>query len=143
MDISTKIKLAATYAGISESELARRLGMSPQSLNKRLKTGKFTSEDLENFAEALGARYNCFFEFPDGQKSRRKSEARPHPARLLFLCSFPILCKLNPAPSKSPKPQQLQAPFYSGKKLGRNFFAHSLQWKYKESRPTQGANDQP
>ena len=68
MDISTKIKLAATYAGISESELARRLGMSPQSLNKRLKTGKFTSEDLENFTEALGARYNCFFEFPDGQK---------------------------------------------------------------------------
>ena len=68
MDISMKIKLAATYIRITEAELARRLDMSPQSLHKRLKTGKFTSEELDKIAAALGAHYDCFFEFPDGQK---------------------------------------------------------------------------
>ena len=41
MDIGKKVKLALAYIGISEAELARRLEISPQSLNKRLKTGKF------------------------------------------------------------------------------------------------------
>ena len=68
MDIAKKIKLAVAYTGISESELARRLGMSPQAFGQRLKTGKFSSEDLDRISEALGARYDCFFEFPDGQK---------------------------------------------------------------------------
>ena len=68
MDISKKIKLAVAYTGISEAELSRRLGMSPQAFGQRLKTGKFSSDDLDRIAEALGARYDCFFEFPDGQK---------------------------------------------------------------------------
>ena len=68
MDISSKIKLAASYTGISEAELARRLGAAPSAFNQRLKTGKFSSEDLDRIAEALGACYECFFEFPNGQK---------------------------------------------------------------------------
>ncbi len=68
MDISTKIKLAATYAKISEAELARRIGSSSQAFGQRLKTGKFTSEELEKIAEALGAKYSCSFGFPDGTK---------------------------------------------------------------------------
>ena len=68
MDIAKKIKLAVAYTGISEAELSRRLGMSPQAFGQRLKTGKFSSDDLDRIAEALGARYDCFFEFPDGQK---------------------------------------------------------------------------
>ncbi len=68
MDISSKIRLAASYKGISEAELARRLDVTPSAFNQRLKTGKFSSEDLDRIAVALGARYDCFFEFPDGQK---------------------------------------------------------------------------
>ena len=68
MDISSKIRLAASYKGISEAELARRLDVTPSAFNQRLKTGKFSSEDLDRIAAALGARYDCFFEFPDGQK---------------------------------------------------------------------------
>ncbi len=68
MDISTKIKLAGKYAGISESELARRLGVSPQAFGQRLKTGKFSSADLERIGEALGATITVEICFPDGEK---------------------------------------------------------------------------
>lgn len=66
MDIPTKIRLAETYAHISESELARRLGTSAQAFNQRMKTGKFTSAELEKIAEALGASFSCSFTFADG-----------------------------------------------------------------------------
>lgn len=66
MDIPTKIKLAETYAKISESELARRLEKSPQAFGKRMKTGKFSSDDLEKIATALGAEVKFSFVFPDG-----------------------------------------------------------------------------
>ena len=66
MDISTKIRLAETYAKISEAELARRLGTTSQALGQRLKTGKFSSTDLEKIAKALGAEFIYTFKFSDG-----------------------------------------------------------------------------
>ena len=66
MDIPMKIRLAETYTKISESELARRLNTSPQALGQRIKTGKFSSADLEQIAGALGAEFVCKFRFPDG-----------------------------------------------------------------------------
>lgn len=68
MTIVKKIKMAETYIGITESELARRLGTSASALNQRMKTGKFTSEELDSIAEALGARFVCYLEFPDGTR---------------------------------------------------------------------------
>lgn len=66
MDISTKIKLAETYAKMSEAELARRMGTTSQALGQRIKTGKFSSADLNAMAAALGAEFVCYFKFPDG-----------------------------------------------------------------------------
>lgn len=66
MDISTKIKLAETYAKMSETELARRIGTTSQALGQRIKTGKFSSSDLNAIADALGAEFICYFKFPDG-----------------------------------------------------------------------------
>lgn len=66
MNITTKIKLAITYAKISEAELARRIGTSSQALGQRLKTGKFTSEELEKIASVIGAEYTYGFRFSDG-----------------------------------------------------------------------------
>jgi len=68
MDIPTKIRLAETYAKISEAELARRLGTTSQAFGQRMKTGKFSTEDLEQIAEALGAEFVYTFQFPDGTK---------------------------------------------------------------------------
>ena len=69
MDIPTKIKLAETYAKLSESDLARRLGTTPQAFGQRMKTGKFSSADLEAIAAALGAEVKVQFIFPDGSKA--------------------------------------------------------------------------
>ena len=66
MDITTKIKLAETYANISEAELARRLGTTSQAFGQRMKTGKFKSSDLEEIAAALGCEVVVEFRFPDG-----------------------------------------------------------------------------
>ncbi len=66
MDIPTKIKLAETYANISEAELARRIGTTSQAFGQRMKTGKFSSADLEKIAQALGAEFECKFKFKDG-----------------------------------------------------------------------------
>ncbi len=68
MDIPKKIKLATTYAGISEAELARRLGSSSQAFGQRMKTGKFSSADLDKIAAALGAEFVCSFRFPNGDE---------------------------------------------------------------------------
>lgn len=68
MDIPKKIKLATTYAGISEAELARRVGSSSQAFGQRMKTGKFSSAELDKIAEALGAEFICAFKFPNGDE---------------------------------------------------------------------------
>ena len=68
MTISQKIKMALAYKGMSEAELARTVGSSPQAFNQRMKTGKFSSEEMERIAEALEATYYFGFEFKDGTK---------------------------------------------------------------------------
>ncbi len=68
MDMAKKIKLAETYANMSEAEVARKLGKSPQAFGQRVRTGKFTSQELEEIAWAMGAKFVCHFEFPDGEK---------------------------------------------------------------------------
>ena len=68
MTISKKIKMALAYREISEATLARLMGTTPAAFNQRMKTGKFSSEDYENMARALGAKYYFGFEFEDGTK---------------------------------------------------------------------------
>ena len=60
------VEMAVAYCGITNSELARRLGWSPQLLNKRLNTGKFTVEEWEKIGESIGAKTKITFRFPDG-----------------------------------------------------------------------------
>lgn len=55
------IEHALVDAGLSKAELARRIGMSPQNLQKRLTVGRFSYEELSNMAEAMGAQ--LLFEF--------------------------------------------------------------------------------
>ena len=61
------IEMALSYCGITNSELARRLGWSPQLLNKRLNTGKFSVEEWELIGKAIGAEGRITFTFPDGK----------------------------------------------------------------------------
>ena len=66
MDITTKIRMAEAYVNISEAELARRIGTTSQAFGQRMKTGKFSSKDLENIGEALGAEIVVESRFRDG-----------------------------------------------------------------------------
>lgn len=68
MDVAMKIKLAETYSGVSDAELSRRFGSSPQAFGQRLKTGKFNDSEMQKIAAALGATFVSYFEFPDGTK---------------------------------------------------------------------------
>lgn len=54
--------------GITVTELGRRCGFSQSAFFQRLKCGKFTQEELEQFADQLGAKYFSEFEFLNGSK---------------------------------------------------------------------------
>ena len=66
--IQQKIAVALKIADITQAELALRLGTSPQALNKRIKNGKFSDEDFQNIANALGCEYRSGFYWKDGNK---------------------------------------------------------------------------
>lgn len=66
--LQQRVKAACELAGMSLTELAEKLGMSQQNFSKRLKVGKFTQEELEEIAKALGANYISVFEFPNGTR---------------------------------------------------------------------------
>lgn len=60
------IEMALAYVGLSNAEYARRLGWSPQLLNKRLTTGKFSVEEWTKLGDAIGAKAGIVFRFQDG-----------------------------------------------------------------------------
>ena len=57
MSISEQIKVLCVRANISNDELARRLGVSPQSLSAKMKRESFTVAELEKIADAVGASF--------------------------------------------------------------------------------------
>ena len=69
MTYAQKIKMVLGYKQIKEAELARLINTSPSAFNQRMKTDKFTIEDLEKIANILGGKFiPGSFEFPDGTK---------------------------------------------------------------------------
>lgn len=66
MTLEQKIKMALVFKGMTQADLARAIGTTPQAFNQRLKTERFTKEELEKIASALGAAYRAEFVFPDG-----------------------------------------------------------------------------
>lgn len=68
MTNAQRIKMALAFKNMSESELARSLNTTPQAFNQRMKTDKFSTNELERIASILGAVYVAKFEFSDGTK---------------------------------------------------------------------------
>ena len=68
MTISEQIKVLCVRCNVSEAELARRLGKSPQSFNSKMKRESFTVNDLEKIAEVLGVEFSRKFILADGEK---------------------------------------------------------------------------
>ena len=67
MECKQFVKIATATAGITQAELAARLGWSPQTMSNRLITGKFTLDEWQRIAGALGADFLVGFQFPDGK----------------------------------------------------------------------------
>ena len=69
MTLEQKINLSLMFAGMTKAELAEKIGIGAPNLTRRIKTGKFTQEELERIAKAMGAEYRSGFYFPDGNKA--------------------------------------------------------------------------
>lgn len=66
MTIEQKVNMALSYKGISQAELARRIGTTPSNLNQKVKRNTLTKEELEQIATALGGTWRADFVFDDG-----------------------------------------------------------------------------
>ncbi len=68
MGISEQIKVLCVRCNISLAELARRLGVSPQSLSAKMKRESFSIIELERIAESVGATFERKFILHNGNK---------------------------------------------------------------------------
>ncbi|MBR2131397.1 MAG: helix-turn-helix transcriptional regulator [Oscillospiraceae bacterium] len=66
MTVEQKIKMALSYSGISQAELARKIGMTPSNLNQKVKRNTLTKEEMETIAAVLGGTWRAEFVFEDG-----------------------------------------------------------------------------
>lgn len=66
MSMVEAIRVACVKRGnISEAELARRVGVSPQNFHNKMKRDNFTETDLREIAEALGLQLEISFVNPE------------------------------------------------------------------------------
>lgn len=66
MALTEKIRILLVKRGnMSESELARKLGVSPQNLHNKMKRDNFTETDLAEIAAALDCKLNISFTMND------------------------------------------------------------------------------
>jgi transcriptional regulator with XRE-family HTH domain len=63
-----KIKMLLAALGVSQSELARKMGDSPQNLGVKIKRNTANPEYLQKVADALGVKFIYYFELPDGTR---------------------------------------------------------------------------
>lgn len=68
MTVAEQVKVLCVRCGISEAELARRLGKSPQSLNAKLKRNKMSVDELEEIAKVLGVSFRRCFILENGDE---------------------------------------------------------------------------
>ena len=59
MSMTERIRFILVKRGnISDAELARQMGISPQALSRKMNKEKFTVEDMEKIAEILNCTWN-------------------------------------------------------------------------------------
>lgn len=68
MTLQQQIEMAITYSNNTKKDIAKKMNVTPSAFVQRLKTGKFTKEELEEIASVLDAEYISFFRFKDGKE---------------------------------------------------------------------------
>ena len=74
MKTSDIIRQLCEQMNISISELARRLGQSPQNFGKKLKRETITLEELRAITEVMDVKLEYTFILPDGKEIKTVSE---------------------------------------------------------------------
>lgn len=67
MQTSDLIRQLCEKTNISISELARRIGQSPQNFNKKMKRETVTFDEMKEIARVMGVLYEQSFVFPNGE----------------------------------------------------------------------------
>ena len=65
---SEKIRYVLIKQNVSNGELAERTGQSRQNLSNKLTRDKFTTQELEEIAVALGVTFDACFIMPNGER---------------------------------------------------------------------------
>ena len=66
MIISERVKVLCVRCNVSEAELIRRLGKSPQSFNSKMKRENFLIPETEQVDDVLGVSFNREFILKNG-----------------------------------------------------------------------------
>lgn len=67
--LQQQIEMAIAYSGsVTKKEIAEKMNVTPSAFGQRLKTGKFTKEELQKIASILDAEYISVFRFKDGKE---------------------------------------------------------------------------
>ena len=68
MTIAQYMNMIFAGAGLSQAEVARKLGVQPQNLNRKLTNGTVTVNDLLKIADTIGCKIEITFILPDGNR---------------------------------------------------------------------------
>ena len=68
MTTSEQIRVLCVRTSVSLSELARKIGQTPQNFSAKLKRGTITKEEMQKIAAALNVTYEQFFLLPNGDR---------------------------------------------------------------------------
>ena len=74
MKTSDMIRKLCEQMNISVSELARRLGQSPQNFGKKLKRETITLEELKTIADVMEVKFEQAFILPNGNEIKSGNE---------------------------------------------------------------------
>lgn len=68
------IKLILAMAGMNMTQVAQKMNMTLNNFSAKVNRETFKEEDFEKLAEAVGAKYVRYFEFPDGRTTKAEEE---------------------------------------------------------------------
>lgn len=90
MTTSDMIRELCEKVNISISEIARRIGQSPQNFNKKLQRGTVSVEEMIAIADVLGILFEQGFTLPDGKSIKiysNKYGGRMDEKRITSICT--------------------------------------------------------
>ena len=73
MKTSEIINTVCSHLGIAKADLAKRMGLYPSSLYRKLSKGSMTFEELQKCLDVLGVSVEMQFQYPDGDVLNSKA----------------------------------------------------------------------